>query len=135
MCVTCGCGNAANVRIEGKPHGEHEHILPDGSRVVHRHEHAHVDAAPDLAGVAFTYVPAQGQHPHHTDGSDHTHGHQHAGIRDEPLPAQRREQPLEIVKLEAALLDKNQRIAERNRAWLTGRGILALNLMSSPGAG
>jgi hydrogenase nickel incorporation protein HypB len=33
------------------------------------------------------------------------------------------------------VLAKNGRLAERNRGWLAGRGIFALNLMSSPGAG
>lgn len=33
------------------------------------------------------------------------------------------------------MLAKNDRLAERNRGWLAGRGIFALNLMSSPGAG
>jgi hydrogenase nickel incorporation protein HypB len=134
MCVTCGCGNAANVRIDGKPHGDHEHILPDGTRVVHRHEHdhAHNDVAPDLAGMSFNYVAA---HAHPTDGNEHAHGPEHAHTHEPPSPAQRREPPLEIVKLETALLDKNQRIAERNRGWLAGRDVLALNLMSSPGAG
>ncbi len=41
----------------------------------------------------------------------------------------------QTIALEAAVLDKNQRLAERNRGWLAGRGVLALNLMSSPGAG
>jgi hydrogenase nickel incorporation protein HypB len=39
------------------------------------------------------------------------------------------------VALETALLDKNQRIAERNRDGFARRGIVALNLMSSPGSG
>ena len=39
------------------------------------------------------------------------------------------------VDLERAILDKNDRLAERNRAWFEGREILALNLVSSPGAG
>jgi len=39
------------------------------------------------------------------------------------------------VQLEAALLDKNRRIAERNRAAFVQRGVVALNLMSSPGSG
>jgi hydrogenase nickel incorporation protein HypB len=37
--------------------------------------------------------------------------------------------------LETQILGKNQLIAERNRGWLSGRHVLALNLMSSPGAG
>jgi len=51
------------------------------------------------------------------------------------LAAHRREVPTELVALETALLDKNQRLAERNRAWFADHGVLALNLMSSPGSG
>jgi hydrogenase nickel incorporation protein HypB len=39
------------------------------------------------------------------------------------------------VDIETALLAKNDHLAGHNRAWLTERGILALNLMSSPGSG
>ncbi|SFE19551.1 Hydrogenase nickel incorporation protein HypB [Actinopolyspora alba] len=39
------------------------------------------------------------------------------------------------VELEREVLAKNDTLAERNRQWLTERGVLALNLMSSPGAG
>jgi hydrogenase nickel incorporation protein HypB len=39
------------------------------------------------------------------------------------------------VMLQQKILAKNDRLAEGNRAWLAGRGILAVNLMSSPGAG
>lgn len=39
------------------------------------------------------------------------------------------------MELEAQILGKNQLIAERNRGWLAGRGVLALNLVSSPGTG
>ena len=40
-----------------------------------------------------------------------------------------------VVEIETALMAKNQHLAEHNRAWLAARGIVALNLMSSPGAG
>jgi hydrogenase nickel incorporation protein HypB len=33
------------------------------------------------------------------------------------------------------LLEKNRLLAERNRGWFAGRGVVALNLMSSPGSG
>jgi hydrogenase nickel incorporation protein HypB len=39
------------------------------------------------------------------------------------------------VEIETALLAKNDHLAEHNRAWLAERGIVALNLMSSPGSG
>jgi hydrogenase nickel incorporation protein HypB len=40
-----------------------------------------------------------------------------------------------VIPLERALLEKNDRLAERNRGWLEARGVLALNVLSSPGAG
>jgi hydrogenase nickel incorporation protein HypB len=39
------------------------------------------------------------------------------------------------VPLEQRVLEKNDLIAARNRAWLANRDILAVNLMSSPGSG
>ncbi|WZO98781.1 hydrogenase nickel incorporation protein HypB [Isosphaeraceae bacterium EP7] len=59
-------------------------------------------------------------HDHHGDGHDHSHHHSHQTTK---------------ISLETAVLAKNDRLAERNRNWLAGRDILALNLVSSPGAG
>ena len=39
------------------------------------------------------------------------------------------------MRLQEAVLAKNDALAARNRAWLAARGIVALNLMSAPGAG
>ncbi|MEV0384043.1 hydrogenase nickel incorporation protein HypB [Nonomuraea sp. NPDC050643] len=39
------------------------------------------------------------------------------------------------LTIEQRVLARNDALAERNRAWLAGRGVLALNLMSSPGSG
>lgn len=133
MCVTCGCGQGAGLRIDGVMQAaddahEHVHVLPDGTRVVHRHEdHEH----------------ARHSHAH---GHSHEHQHSHGHVDLHPLvraigdthaheSAQRSERGTELIHLETALLDKNRHIAERNRAWLTGHGVCALNLMSSPGSG
>ena len=62
-------------------------------------------------------------HGHDHDHDHHDHHHVHAAPRTE------------TVSLEAAVLQKNDMLAERNRAWLAGRNILALNLVSSPGSG
>src|SRR3954466_2659119 len=40
-----------------------------------------------------------------------------------------------VVEIETALLAKNDHLAAHNRVWLGERGIVALNLMSSPGSG
>ena len=39
------------------------------------------------------------------------------------------------LRLEQEILGRNDDIARHNRDWLAGRGVLALNLVSSPGAG
>ena len=71
------------------------------------------------------------QHEHdggHAEGHEHSHepGHAHG---HEHGPAGR------TIELQQKILAKNDRLAEDNRAWLTARGILAVNLMSSPGSG
>jgi hydrogenase nickel incorporation protein HypB len=43
--------------------------------------------------------------------------------------------PHEVLVLEEKVLAKNDDLAAHNRAWLTERNIVALNLMSSPGSG
>ena len=52
---------------------------------------------------------------------EHAHSHEHPHT--------------ETVSLEQKVLAKNDRQAEQNRAWLTARHIVALNVTSSPGAG
>jgi hydrogenase nickel incorporation protein HypB len=40
-----------------------------------------------------------------------------------------------VVSLEQRVLARNDELAERNRMWFADRGIVAVNLMSSPGSG
>lgn len=66
-------------------------------------------------------------HPHsHDGGADHVHSHDPSGVSGGTA---RR------IDLEQSLLAKNDEIAALNRAWLAGRNIVALNLISSPGSG
>jgi hydrogenase nickel incorporation protein HypB len=105
MCVTCGCGNTQEATLSTA-----------AGTVEHEHEHEH----------------AHGEHEHvHADGTRHTHSHGHAHQPVTQVPGR----DAYLIQLEAQVLGKNQLLAERNRGWLTGRGILALNLLSSPGAG
>jgi len=67
-------------------------------------------------------------HEHGTDGHVHGDGHVHDHVHEHGPRT-------ETVSLEAAVLQKNDVLAERNRAWLAGRNVLALNLVSSPGSG
>ena len=65
-------------------------------------------------------------HAHsHDHGHDHDHAHSHV-----PIPAADR-----TIAVEQAILAKNQLAAERNRGWMAGREVVAINLMRAPGAG
>jgi hydrogenase nickel incorporation protein HypB len=77
----------------------------------------------DEAAPRVTVLGSAGEHAHHHDHGTR-HGHQHP-------PAA----PSRTITVEQAVLAKNDRLAERNRAWLAARGITAVNLMSSPGSG
>ncbi|MDQ2848238.1 MAG: hydrogenase nickel incorporation protein HypB [Actinomycetota bacterium] len=65
-------------------------------------------------------------------------GHsQHADSHDHPPTASQDEAPddARTIVLEQQILAKNDHLAAHNRGWLTSRGILSVNLMSSPGSG
>jgi hydrogenase nickel incorporation protein HypB len=72
------------------------------------------------AGVRIVEPCLDPGHPH-----DHGHAHEHPHDHD----------PGRTVALEVDLLAKNDDLAARNRRVLAERGIMALNLMSSPGSG
>lgn len=82
-------------------------------------------------GGGATVVAADGTHTHvRPDGSvvthahDHEHGHEHS-----------HEHGGEVIQLAARVMEKNDWLAERNRAFFLGRELTVVNLMSSPGAG
>jgi hydrogenase nickel incorporation protein HypB len=62
-------------------------------------------------------------------GHPHEPGHEHGHERERERDAGR------TLVIEQKVLARNDELAERNRAWLAGRDILAANLMSSPGSG
>jgi hydrogenase nickel incorporation protein HypB len=114
MCTNCGCqGDKATVlnlqtgetTIIAGPHDDH-------GEAHHAHPHEHDHGAAD--------------HDHHHGEHEHGHGHSHHSGRSNGL---------NIVEVEARILAKNDAVAARNRAWFAGREILALNLVSAPGAG
>jgi hydrogenase nickel incorporation protein HypB len=109
MCTTCGCSDGAKATIINLKTGETKEPGPEHSHEHHdQHGHAHEHHHGDHGHEAHDH-----SHDHHHH--DHTHG--------------------STVSLEQAVLHKNNELAMRNRAWLAGREILMLNLVSSPGAG
>ena len=70
-------------------------------------------------------------HPHH-DLHDHGHSHGESGDPHEHAEDLEHRRTLEVRR---SILDKNDRLAERNRGFFRARGLLVLNVLSSPGSG
>jgi hydrogenase nickel incorporation protein HypB len=103
-------------------HHEHVHSHADGT--VHSHGHTHED-------THFHDHPAAHAHVHagQFERDAHHYGHGPAGAHAPGMTQAR------MVQIEQDILGKNDALAAANRRWLGGRGILALNLVSSPGSG
>lgn len=113
MCTVCGCGEG-ETRIEGHDDHPHDHDHQHGHG--HHHHHGH------------THDYEHGHHHHHGEGThDYGQGPAHAHA---PGMSQSR-----MVQIEQDILGKNNEYAAANRRWFAERGILALNLVSSPGSG
>ena len=115
MCTVCGCGGDGATIEAGKGH-----------RHGHDHGHGH-------------------DHPH-AHGQGHTHDHDHHPAPGGPQgdlhfgrgPAHAHAPGLSqarMIQIETDILAKNDAYAAENREAWTARGVLALNLMSSPGSG
>jgi hydrogenase nickel incorporation protein HypB len=124
MCGVCGCGAKAD-ETAGHSHeaGGHEHPHDHEGGHTHaehdgQHSHPHVHATDDHGG-----------HTHH----DHPHDHRHDGSHEHAHGDRGHE--ARLVKVERDILDKNNHLAAHNRALLADSKTLALNLVSSPGAG
>jgi len=123
MCANCGCRGSKTTLLDLQT-GETTTIAADhqhasGSDDSHDHDH-------DDTG-AHDHVHHRHHHAHdlHEHAADH-HGH---GLASEHRAA------LNTIDVESRILAKNDQLAAKNRAWFAGREILALNLVSSPGAG
>ncbi|GAB2184374.1 hydrogenase nickel incorporation protein HypB [Roseibium sp. LAB1] len=73
---------------------------------------------------------------HHGHGHSHTHdvGHVHFGEGEAGVSVPGMSQA-RLIRIEEDILGKNNSYADRNRSLLTAKGVLALNLVSSPGSG
>lgn len=111
MCQDCGCSKPGPYSVGGEPvhlHS-HTHTLPDGTVITHNHDHNHEHHDPSHIG--------------HSSGHNHTHhGHRHSHAH-------------QILELKTGLLSGNDRMAEQNRGAFKSLNLLAINVVSSPGAG
>jgi hydrogenase nickel incorporation protein HypB len=79
--------------------------------------------------VAIDGVPAHAAHPSHSHDHAHEHGHPHDHPHPDAHPAHR------TVSVERGILEKNDRLAERNRGYFLAKNLYVLNILASPGAG
>jgi len=81
-------------------------------------------------GVVHSHAHTHGQehaHPHaHPQEFPHEHTHEHVA----PVTSETR-----TVEIQQKILSRNDEQAERNREWLKAHGVVAVNLISSPGTG
>jgi hydrogenase nickel incorporation protein HypB len=70
----------------------------------------------------------------HSHEHDHEHGHHHDHDHDHD-PGHHHEHGGKTVTLNRSLMEKNDRLAERNRGFFRAKRLLVLNVVSSPGSG
>lgn len=140
MCATCGCSSDAHPSVTNlqtgvtAPLGGVSPAVDGDLRDGHRHHHH-----PRHADHGHGHIHGH-DHPHdHSHGHVHDHSHIHDSIGPSANGAGEEraasDGPGRLLRIEAEVLAKNNRLAEWNRGWFAGRNILALNLVSSPGAG
>ncbi len=110
MCKVCGCG-VGETRIEGQ----------EGKATAHDHGHHH-------------HHHHDHDHEHGHDHHHHDHDHHHYGLGPAGAHAPGLSQG-RMVQIEQDILAKNDAYAAQNRGFFDARGVLALNLVSSPGSG
>ncbi len=111
MCENCGCGLPAETPAGvSARHGEFTHEHGQG----HRH--------------------GPGEHDGHDHPHPHTHPHSHAEA-DHDHAHESESEARRTVEVHRAILERNDRLAERNRGFFRARGLLVLNVLSSPGSG
>jgi len=115
MCTTCGCATG-DIRIEAKAVAS----TAADDAVHHDHSHQHVDS--------FWHSRVHGGAGPH--GSEH--GFIARALHAVHAPGV---PPARIVQIEQDILAKNDALAAENRRFFSGRGVFALNLVSSPGSG
>lgn len=109
MCNECGCGLPGDAPVQVRAHGK-------DSGGAHGYGHGH-------------------HHHHHHHGEDDSHEHEHGHEHGLPGAAVDASQAPRTIEIRRSILEKNERLAERNRGFFQARKLLVLNVLSSPGSG
>jgi hydrogenase nickel incorporation protein HypB len=127
MCQDCGCVVVDEIAVDGvKVTASHSHS--HGEHGVHSHSHNHDH-------------DHHHEHSHHEHHHSHSHSATHTHIATDDMTGKvsakvnEHQSYTHTVAIHSALLDKNDRLAERNRGYFLAKKLLVLNLLSSPGSG
>lgn len=153
MCEDCGCMEGNEKAYAEMENHEHSHSHGHVTERKEIHIHIHLDSGADV--YVHTHGGESGllrrhphQHPHddaththshvhtHAHGGDDEHRHEHRYSNedsDAPLPSEQRRS--RTISLETNVLAGNDVKAQKNRDWLKAHGVVAVNLISSPGSG
>ena len=87
-----------------------------------------------VCGCGDAKVEGQKPHTHNHHTHDHGHGDLHFGQGPAGVDVAGMSQA-RLMEIETGVLAKNDQYAAENRGYLRGRGVFAVNLVSSPGSG
>ncbi len=87
------------------------------------------DCGCSIRGTEHEHEHGEGHHHHH---HEHSHEHQEAHEHLHHNPQLNDTKTISVIK---KILDKNDHEANHNRSHLDAKGVLGINLMSSPGSG
>ncbi len=129
MCEDCGCGIVERfgvIPLQDRPEAPVRLAEAGG------HSHSH--------GPGHSHSHSHGDHDHtheHDHGHSHSHDHDHDHDHDHGHGAHTHDHhhDTRTVSVVASLTAHNDRLAERNRGFFKGKGMFAINLLSSPGSG
>ena len=134
MCTVCGCGSG-ELRYNGQPASQRDKPARPGTT-----SQAFRPRAGDASPWGQAAPPRAGARPPdaastaNADAPVDTAGRLDFGSGPAHAHAPGLSQA-QMVRIERDILGKNDLLAAANRSWLATRGILALNLVSSPGSG
>lgn len=164
MCKECGCDSDGEVKIDGVPSSKVKSPITDDARIVDVHAHNTGDEHIHSGDKDFVinkqeeseegHQSARSQidqdlyngeqvhshkgdqvHSHaddyahsHNDSEEHSHNHTH-------LHKNHSDSAAHTIQLNKLILEKNERLAERNRGYFLAKGVFAINMLSSPGSG
>ncbi len=132
MCGTCGCAEDASIQLLGGDSDSHPGFAPGHAHAATAgHTHSHGDSArADSARADSARADSARADSARADSARADSARADSARADSARTGAGR-----TVLLQQNVLEKNDKLAERNRQWLENRRIRAVNLMSSPGAG